>query len=286
MARIKLISDGSIDVPQSEVDEYDITVVPPIVHLEGTDYRSGVDITPAEFMHRIRTAKALATTSQPSPGQFAEAFEAALASHDEILYVGISSALSGTINSARQAANLFPDAKITMVDTYSLSAGAGMQVVAAARALAGGATVDEAVAATKRAKADTTLYFAVKDLTFLIKGGRVGRAAGAIGQFLNVCPIMTVDPEDGAFSPLTRVRTFKKTVNTMLANAEGLIGKGGAGRFVVLRGDLDDEANKLTDEIHRRFDVRWFRDVVPAPTLLAHTGPDALGLVVSRGDWP
>ena len=62
MARIKLISDGSIDVPQSEVDEYDITVVPPIVHLEGTDYRSGVDITPAEFMHRIRTAKALATT--------------------------------------------------------------------------------------------------------------------------------------------------------------------------------------------------------------------------------
>ena len=285
MPRIKVITDGSIDVPAQEVEQYDIMIVPPIVHIDGRDYRSGVDIQPEEFFVKQAEAKAMPTTSQPSPGEFVEAFQEALRTHDEILYVGISSALSGTLNSARQATTEFPDAQITLVDTHTLSAAGGMQVIAAARVLDAGGSLDEAVAATRRTHEDTTLLFALKDLTYLIKGGRIGRAAGAVGQLLSICPILTVDPEDGALAPLTRVRTFKKTFNTLISRAEMLVGEGGAARFVVLRGTLGDEADRMQEVLREKFDVRWMREVVPAPTLLAHTGPNAVGIVVSKGDW-
>jgi DegV family protein with EDD domain len=283
---IKVMTDGSLDVPTELLKQYDIPVVAPIVTVDGKEYRSGIDITIKEFFAAQRTAATLPTTSQPSPGQFVDAFEAALREHDQILYVAISSALSGTMNSAQQAASEFPEGKIVLHDSCSVSAEGGLQVVAAARAVAQGSTMEEAVAAVRRTQSESQLFFALDDLTYLVKGGRVGRVAGAIGSLLNMKPIITVNKQEGTLAPLTRIRTFKAAVKKLLDLATDVVGPGQPGRFVILYGEMEQEANEFAGQLRQQFDARWLHLTPIAPTLGAHTGPRALGVVVAPGDWP
>lgn len=282
---IQVMTDGSVDVPAALVREYDLPVVPPIVTVDGKEFLSGETISIGEFFAAQRTAATLPTSSQPSPGQFIEAFEKALATHDQIFYVGISSGLSGTFNSATQAASQFPEGKIVLHDTHTLSGEAALQVVAAARAIAQGATMEEALAAVRRTQDASRLFFALDDLTYLIKGGRIGRVAGTIGSLLSLKPIITVNKEDGKLAPLTRIRTFKAATRKLLDLAADMVGEGQPGRFIVLYGEMEQEAHDLADEIRRRFDARSLHVTTVAPTLGAHTGPSALGLAVAPGDW-
>lgn len=281
----KVIMDGSLDVPEAELERYDIPVVQPIIIIEGKTYINHDDILPDEFFRRQATAKVLPSTSQPSPAQFAEAFGAALATHDRVLYIGISAGLSGTINSARQAAQEFDEGRIVIHDTMTLTGEGGLQVVAAARAHAAGATLEEALEAAKRVHAKSVLYFTVDDLTYLIKGGRIGRAAGAVGSMLNLKPIITVDKGDGKFQPHSRVRSLKATTKRMLDLVSDLVGAGKPGRFIVVYGTTRDEADALAAQLRAQFDVRYLELMHPAPTLVAHTGPRALGICAVPGDW-
>lgn len=282
----KLMTDGSLDIPPALIERYDISVVQPIVIIDNEELLNGIDITPEEFFERQRTAKVLPQTSQPTPSQFLEAFTQALKTDDRILYIGISAALSGTFNSAQQAAQEIPADKIVLHDSRAISAAGGFQVIAAARALTKGKSLEEALAAAKRAQQQTELFFSVDDLTYLIKGGRIGRVAGAIGSFLNIRPIIQLDKELGTFAPSTRVRSFKSAMRKIMDKAVGVVGEGGRGRFMLLYGDaMEREAKTFSDELHARFHVCWFDSIVPSPALCAHTGPRALGLVVAKGDW-
>lgn len=283
---IKLIIDGSIDLPPHIIEQYDIPVVQPIIIIDGQELINGIDISQEEFFERQRTTRRLPQTSQPSPQQFADAFEEALNTHERVLYIGLSSALSGTFNSAQQAAAQFPTDKIVLHDSYTISGAAGFQVIAANRVLAKGGTLEEALAAAQRTHQETELIFSVDDLTYLIKGGRIGRVAGAIGTLLNIRPIIQVDKKEGVLAPATRVRSFKKAMRKILEQAVNIVGKGQPGRFMLLYGEMmEPEAQKFTDDLHKHFDIRWLHSAVPSPVLCAHTGPRALGLVLAPGDW-
>lgn len=281
----KLVTDGSVDLPSEVVEQYGIVVVPPLVIIDGHEYLSGVDISPTEFFQRQRTARTLPKTSQPSPGQYVAAFEEALKDHDRILSISLSSGVSGTFNSAKQAAAQFPPGTVILHDSLSMTGAAGFQVIAAARALAQGGTAEEALAAAQRTQKQTDFIFSVDDLTYLIKGGRIGKVAGAVGSLLNIRPIIMNDKEKGVFIPAARVRTFKASVQKMLDMVAEKVGEGKPGRFMLLYGELAGEPQATTDALHRRFDVRWFHALIPTPTLCAHTGPHALGLAFAPGDW-
>ncbi len=281
----KLITDGSIDVPENAVKEYDITVVPPLVIIDGKEYRSGVDITLPEFFEKQRTASQLPKTSQPAPGQFVEAFEEALKEHERVLYIGVSAGLSGTMNSADQAAAMQPPGSVVTHDSMSISAEGGLQVIAAAKVLAQGGTLEEALAAAQKVQQQSQLYFTVDDLTYLIKGGRIGRVAGAVGSLLSIKPIITVHKADGKLAPHSRIRTFKATMSKLLELATDTVGAGKPGRFIVLTGEMKAEAQKFANDLRNTFDVRYLEILEIGPTLGAHTGPRALGLAVVAGDW-
>ncbi len=178
-----VMMDGSLDVPRSVITQYDIPVVAPLVLIDGKELLSGVNITPEEFFEFQRTAATLPKTSQPAPGQFVEAFETALRNHERVLYIGISNGLSGTVNSARQAATNFPADKIVIHDTMTLSGEAGMQVMAAARVKARGGNLEAALEAAKKVQNSSRMFFTVDDLKYLIKGGRIGRVSGRCGRF-------------------------------------------------------------------------------------------------------
>jgi len=282
----KLIIDGSLDLPAHVLEQYDIPVVQPVIIIDGKELINKIDISPAEFFAQQRTAKTLPKTSQPSPQQFIDAFEEALSTHDRILYIGISAALSGTFNSAQQAATKFPAEKIVCHNSYTLSGAGGFQALAAARVLRKGGTLEEARAAAQRTHQQTEIIFTFDDLTYLIKGGRIGRVAGAIGNLFNIRPIMQIDKEQGVFIPAARVRSFKKAVRTILSKTINLIGKGQPGRFMVLHGEnMEREVQKFSDDLHKNFDVRWLDSLIPSPVICAHTGPRGLGLVLAPGDW-
>lgn len=282
----KLIIDGSLDLPAHVLEQYDISVVQPIIIVDGQERINKIDISPAEFFVQQRTAKTLPQTSQPSPQQFIDAFEDGLSTHERILFIGVSAALSGTFNSAQQAATKFPAEKIVLHDSQTISGAGGFQGLAAARVLTKGGTLEEAVAAAQRTHQQTEFLFTFDDLTYVIKGGRVGRVSGAIGNLFNIRPIMQIDKEQGVLIPATRVRSFKKAVRTVLSKAIGYIGKGQPGRFMLLYGEhMERDVQKFTDDLHQHFDVRWLDSLVPSPVICAHTGPKALGLVLAPGDW-
>lgn len=282
----KLIIDGSLDLPAHVLEEYDISVVQPIIIIDGKERISKIDISPAEFFVQQRIAETLPQTSQPSPQQFIDAFEDGLGTHERILFIGVSAALSGTFNSAQQAATNFPPQKIVLHDSQTISGAGGFQALAAARVLTKGGTLEEALAAAQRIHQQTEIIFTFDDLTYVIKGGRVGRVSGAIGNLFNIRPIMQIDKEQGVLIPAARVRSFKKAVRTVLSKAIGYIGKGQPGRFMLLYGeDMERDVQKFTNDLHKNFDVRWLDSLVPSPVICAHTGPKALGLVLAPGDW-
>jgi DegV family protein with EDD domain len=280
-----VMMDGSLDVPPSLVKEYNIPIVAPLVLIDGKELLSGVDITLDEFFQRQRTAATLPKTSQPSPGQFVEAFENALKNNERVLYIGISNGLSGTVNSARQAAANFPADQIVIHDTMTIAAEGGMQVVTAAKVKARGGSIDEALAAAKKVQATSQMFFTVDDLTFLIKGGRIGRVSGAIGGLLNIKPIITVDKSDGKLHPHSRIRTLKAVMGKLVELAVDTIGSGNKARLIVLHGDMPAEAEQVATQLRSALDVVYLDTVRIAPTLGAHTGPKAVGVVAVPGDW-
>jgi DegV family protein with EDD domain len=134
---MQIVTDSGTDLCLSpeQAAELNIHVVPLVVTLDGKSYREGVDIEPEEFYSLLAASDSLPTTSQFSMGDFAEAYRRLAAADPDILSIHISSGLSGTVNAAEIGAALVPDANVTVVDTKTLSAAAGRQVEAAARAL-------------------------------------------------------------------------------------------------------------------------------------------------------
>ncbi|MBA3530374.1 MAG: DegV family protein [Ardenticatenales bacterium] len=282
---IKLIADGTVDMPQETIETYDITLVPISVIIDGEVLQSRVEISAEEFYKRQRTAKSLPTTSQPTPQKFVEAFEEALKTHDQVLCICASSGLSGTINGAKQAANQFPAGKIVIHDSMTIAGAIGFQLIAAAKAIKAGADMDAALAAVRKTHKETELFFAVDDLTYLIKGGRIGKVAGAVGSFLNIKPVITVDKSEGIYAPIARVRSFPSTMRKMVDLAAEIVGEGRPGRFMVLHGEMDKEAAEIDVLLRQRFDVKWLYTAKTSPAMGAHTGPRGMALVVAPGEW-
>jgi DegV family protein with EDD domain len=127
-----------IYLPPEQMTELNIHIAPLVVTLDGKSYREDADIQPDEFYPLLAATDSLPTTSQPSAGDFAEIYRRLTAADPDILSIHMTSGLSGTVNAAKASAELVPEANVTVVDTKTLSAAAGWQVVAAARAVKAG----------------------------------------------------------------------------------------------------------------------------------------------------
>ena len=141
---MQIVTDSGTDIGLSpeEAAELNIHVVPLKVTLDGKTYREGIDIQQEEFYKLLENTDELPVTTQPSPGDFADLYRELAKTDPDILSIHMSSGLSGTHNSAVLAAEMVPEANITLVDTKTLSAAAGWQVVAAAKAAKAGWKVE------------------------------------------------------------------------------------------------------------------------------------------------
>jgi DegV family protein with EDD domain len=207
-----IVVDSTADFPEAPQRFANWRVVPLYVLFGDESYRDYVELSPAEFYARLRTAPELPTTSQPTPGDFLKTFEE-LSGYERVYSLHISSALSGTYQSATTAASELGD-KVRTVDSESASAAIAILGLAIQHRLESGTTDEEVEALIERYRERAGLIFTVDTLEFLRRGGRIGRASAWAGQLLHVKPILTIK---GEVIPLKRVRGNQKAMQEFVS---------------------------------------------------------------------
>jgi DegV family protein with EDD domain len=209
--RIHLVTDSTSDISPDDAQALGVSVVPLVVRFGNEQFRDGVDIDPDAFYAKLEHTVVQPTTSQPSPDAFATLFRALLADPaDHVVGLHISSKLSGTLQSAHLAAQEFDRARVHLVDTESVSGGLQLLVRAALEDIGAGADAATVAANTLGRRGRVTILFLLDTLTYLHRGGRIGRAQAFVGGLLNVKPLLTVT--GGEVHPLARVRSHSKGI--------------------------------------------------------------------------
>ena len=277
---MQVVTDSGTDVwlAPEQVAELGIHIVPLIVTLEGKSYREGVDIQSEEFYRLLAGTDGLPTTSQPSAGDFAETYRRLAAVDSDILSIHMTSGLSGTYNAAQAGAKLVPEANVTHVDTKTLSAAAGWQVEAAARGLKAGLPKEQVLALMARISEASESMYTLKELKYLIHGGRIGHMKGLIASVLNLKPLIGVEKVNGTYVQLGQVRTFKGAVKGLVDLMARQHAPGSALRVQVLHSYNPEGAAMLREQVDQRFDCTWLPVGPMSLVLGAHTGPSMVGV--------
>jgi DegV family protein with EDD domain len=220
----------------------------------------------------------LPTTSQPSAGDFAEVYRRIAESDPDILSIHMTSGLSGTYNSALAAAQMVPEANITHVDTKTLSAAAGWQVVAAARAIKAGWPIKKVLELVAQISAASESMYTLKDLKYLIHGGRISHMKGLIASMLNIKPLIGVEKVNGTYEQLGQARAFNGALNKMVSLMKKKCAEGSKLRVQVLYSYNPESAAALHTKIDPFFDCTWLPVGPMSLVLGAHTGPSMVGV--------
>lgn len=275
---MQIVSDSGMDLSPEQRAGLDIHVIPLSITLDGQSYRSGVDIQPAEFYRLLAATDSFPTTSQPSAGDFAQIYRRLAATDPDILSIHMSSGLSGTVNAARAGAKLVPEANVTIVDTKTLSVALGWQVEAAARALKAGWSKEQILALMERIGAATNSIYTLKELRYLIHGGRISHMKGLIASLLNIKPLIGVEKAGGTYVQLGQARTFKRAIRGLVKCVAEQHAPGSALRVQVGHSHNPGGAAMLREQLERLFECTWLPVVALSPVLGAHTGPSMVGV--------
>jgi DegV family protein with EDD domain len=211
---IKIVTDSTADLPDHLAESLGIAIVPAYVVIDDVAYREGVDITRETFYDRMQATARLPTTSQPTPQDFSQVLEPLVGAGHQVICVTLSKKLSGTYNSAVQAAADYTDGAVSVVDSNSASAGHMLQVLAAAEdATSADATLESVLSAAQGRPQRCFMYFALDTLENLQKGGRIGRAQAFMGSLLKVKPILQV--LEGEVVPVDRPRNMRRALQRL-----------------------------------------------------------------------
>lgn len=281
MSKVAIITDSTAYIPQEMVDKYDIRVAPQVLIWGEETLLDGVDIQPQEFYNRLQKDTVHPSTSQVTPGKFKEIFEELLEKDKEILAILLSKKLSGTIDSAEQAIEFFPDAPIEIVDSETTAMAMGFIVLAVARAVEQGATLAECKALAKKAIPHTGVVFAVDTLEFLHRGGRIGGGSRFLGTALNIKPILQV--EDGRVEAVERIRTRKKSLNRVVELIEEKVGNRQPVRLAALHANAKEDARFILEQASQRLNPVETTYSEVSPVVGTHAGPGTVGLCFMAG---
>jgi DegV family protein with EDD domain len=277
---MQIVTDSGTDLSLSKEEQKDLNihVVPLNVRLDDFTYREGIDIQPAEFYPLLEKSESMPTTSQPSAGEIADTYRKILEIDNEILSIHISSGLSGTYNSAVAAAELLPEANITVVDTKTLSAAAGWQVEAAARAVKAGWPIDQVKPLMERISAASDSMYTLSELQYLIHGGRISHMKGLIASVLNIKPLIGVEKVNGTYEQIGQSRTFKRAIEGLVKIINDKHPPDTHLRVQVLHSFNFAGAERLRDLIDNTFKCSWLPEGHISLVLGAHTGPSMVGV--------
>ncbi len=278
---MQIVTDSGTDTPFSPVQmrEFNVHVVPLTVTLGGKSYREGIDIKPDEFYDLLDKGDGMPVTSQPSAGEFALVYRELAKTDPDILSIHISSGLSGTVNSATTAAAMVPEARVTVIDTKTLSSPSGWQVEAAARAIKDGMSHAEVLALVEKIGNGTDVLYTLNELKYLIHGGRISHLKGLLASVLNIKPIIGVEKVRGTYVTLGQARSFANAVKGAVEQIRRRVGEnGGSLRAQVVHAANLEGAQQLMDEVAANFKVDFAPMRQLSLVLGAHVGRSMVGV--------
>ena len=281
MARTAIATDSNSGITQKEAKELGIRVLPMPFYIDGKVYYEDITLTQKEFYERL-TGAADITTSQPAPTDVMDMWKEALQESEEVVYIPMSSGLSGSCQTAMMLAEEF-EGKVFVVDNQRISITQRQSVMDALEMAAEGMGAKEIYDVLMREKLEASIYITVDTLKYLKKGGRVTPAAAAIGTVLNLKPVLTIQGEKlDAFS---KVRGMKAAKKVMINAIEKDITERFKGHRVYLQAAHTCEAEVAEvwkKELEEHFPGYEIRMDALSLSVSCHIGPGALAVACSR----
>lgn len=280
MDEYQIITDFGCDLPLHIAEERNIEVIPMEVFIEGEEPKKGSEVDVYEFYQKLREKK-VAKTSAVSIDAFVTAFTAHLEKGEDIVYVALSSGLSGTFSAANIAAGelreKFPERNIYIVDSRSGSIGEGLIAYFAALKKAEGATAEEVASYAQEAAYQLCSWFTVDDLFFLKRGGRVSAATAIVGSLFMIKPILHAS-EEGKLIPGSKARGRRGAIEALADAVERLAVNPAEQVIGISHSDCLKDALDLETMLREKWDIK---DVIISeigPVIGAHCGPGTLAI--------
>jgi DegV family protein with EDD domain len=278
MNKIALITDSTCGLPKEYINEYDVKVVPLKILYKDKEFIDGINITPEEVYSKL--PKELPTTSMPSVDDITSLYnELIKESYTQAIVLPISSGLSGTINSFKLASEEFKDKINTFIfDTKILSMAVGLIVIEVGKMIKKKMNFEDICNTIPKLRENLWMYFTVDTLEYLIKGGRIGKVTGGIGEILNLKPIITMD-DNGSYTNYTKVRGSKQAFKKLLDLSTDILNKG-KGKVIIMTGTMHEEAEKLKEILSSYENTTFIYKGTITPAVGIHSGPRLLAVAV------
>jgi DegV family protein with EDD domain len=280
MTKIHIVTDSTCDLTKEELEKLGIHVVPLTIQMDGHTYTDGVDIFPDEFLTKMNGLQELPKSSQPAPGRFVELYDELGKDGSKIVSIHMTGGMSGTVDSARQAAEI-TESEVAVVDSRYIAWGLAFQLREAAKKRDEGASVEEIVAHVNKVRENTRLFVVLDTLENMVKGGRIGKGKAMIGSILNLKPVAHLDI--GEVTICAKPRSHKQVVKYLFEQFQkDTAGKNVQGVGLSHANALDTMGNPLLDLVREtgftNIDIAY-----TSPIISTHTGPGAIGFMYYTG---
>ncbi len=278
MNKIALITDSTCGLPKEYVNEYDVKVVSLKILYKDKEFIDGINITPEEVYSKL--PKELPTTSMPSVDDITSLYnELIKEGYTQAIVLPVSSGLSGTINSFKLASEEFKDKINTFIfDTKILSMAVGLIVIEVGKMIKKKMNFEDICNTIPKLRENLWMYFTVDTLEYLIKGGRIGKVTGGIGEILNLKPIITMD-DNGSYTNYTKVRGSKQAFKKLLDLSTDILNKG-KGKVIIMTGTMHEDAEKLKEVLSSHENTTFIYKGTITPAVGIHSGPRLLAVAV------
>lgn len=277
MKKIALVTDSTADLTEEIKNKYNIHVVPLKVRFEDKEYLDS-ELTSDEFYEKLKQAKQLLVTSQPSPEDFSKLYRELLKDYEEIISIHISSGLSGTVNAANIAKQSL-NGKIHIVDSKTISLGIGLMVLEAARNISEGFSAMQIVEGISKVRRNIETLFTLNTLEYLQKGGRIGKVQGIVGSLLNIKPVIRVG-DDGIYHTYKKARSQERALNSIVQAFKELAKGRKQIRLAVAHGAAHQAGIYLKKALENAFQLKASIFTQVGPVIGVHTGPGTIGAAV------
>lgn len=278
MSKTAILTDSTAYLPQSLLDQYQITVVPLSIIWGEEIHRDGMDLQAEEFYRRLTNSKMMPTTSQVTVAAMQNAFQSLLDQGHDVLGIFLSSKFSGTFQSALQAREELSSAadRIAVVDSLSTTMAMGWPVLTAARAAQAGESLVNCRKAAENARDHSGVLFVVETLEYLRRGGRIGGAQALLGNLLNVKPVLQM--QDGRIEPVEKIRTKRKAMQRVVELVAERVGDRSPVRLAVAHADSASDAAWLMDAASAQMSPIETLTCPLSPVIGTHAGPGTVSL--------
>jgi DegV family protein with EDD domain len=290
MSSFKIITDSACDLPMDLLVRHHIDFVPFYVSFDGTQYyKEYLEMTVPAFYKKLIEEKLFAKTSLPSVQDYMDTFKSYLDDGLDVLCCCLSAKLSGSYQSAVNAANLlkeeYPARQVIICDSIQATAGQALIVLEAAKMRNAGYSIGECFQMLENLKHTASVTFTVDSLEYLKRGGRIGMVSALAGSILNIKPIIQLNT--GELRPYSKSRGRKKALKEVVDIVMKEIGKEKHNyEFCLLNSECEDDARELAKRLKDKYDVEVSLPLLSVGvTIGSHVGPTAVGIAsVKRFD--